>query len=310
MTSGRERVWVALLDSKPARRVMKSGPMKRLRRSAPLASLERWRRRRRARAASRADPERFTGVDTICLMLGHTKSGGSLLGAMLDAHPAVVFGDEVDVPGLVDAGFTSEEVIRVLARSSRREAMKGRVTARRLEGGYSLAIPGSAQGRVGRPRVVGVSRAGPTTRALGESSEVLGVLDQRMAPRRVVFIQVVRAPADSIGAMVLRSGRDAVAAAYDHRSQCQRLEVLRELLGDRLMTVHYEDLVARTAPVLESVLGFLRVEPSPGYLAACSALVATDLASESDKVQWPGAARTVIAETTARFPFLDRYRSP
>ncbi|MGA7272861.1 MAG: sulfotransferase, partial [Acidimicrobiia bacterium] len=260
--------------------------------------------------ANSADPGRFTAVGTLCVLLGHTKSGGSLLGAMLDAHPDVVFGDEVDVMDLVEAGFTADEVIGVLARSSRREAMKGRVTARRLDGGYSLAIAGSDQGRVGRPHVVGVSRAGPTTRILGESPASIALLDERMAPRRVMFVQMVRAPADSVAAMVLRSGRDPVDAAHDHRSQCERLEMLRALLKPRLTTVYYEDLVARTVPTLESVASFLGVQADPDYLRACAALVNADRPGESDRVDWPEAARTVMAETTADFSFLDRYRSP
>lgn len=308
MTSARERTWVAVLDSKPVRKVLKSEPVRRLRRSAPVAVFERWRRRMQARAANRADPGRFAAVDTVCLMLGHTKSGGSLLGAMLDAHPDVVFGDEVDVIDLIEGGYTAEELLRVLARSARREAMKGRVTARRLDGGYSLAIAGSEQGRLGRPRVVGASRAGPTTRILGDSPDDLAALDRRLAPIRVKFIQIVRAPADSVAAMVLRSGRDPVAAALDHRAQCDRLEMLRALLEPRLATIYYEDLVAQTVPTLKSILDFLGVGAPPEYLRACSALVDTDRPGESRRVEWPQAALDVMAETAVRFSFLDRYR--
>ena len=102
------------------------------------------------------------------------KSGTSLLGAMLDAHPDMIVADEVDALRHAEQGYTREGLFQLLERGARGEAEKGRVTARRLDGGYALAVPGGSQGRSARPLVVGDGRAGPTTQALADDPGRLG----------------------------------------------------------------------------------------------------------------------------------------
>ena len=117
----------------------------------------------RAGLSTLRHPDLFSGVETFCAFIGHVKSGGTLLGALLDAHPRALVADEADAFRYFAAGFGRRPTLPPAPKGSRREALKGRVTARRL-GAYDFAVPGQWQGRATRAQVIGDSRASPTTR--------------------------------------------------------------------------------------------------------------------------------------------------
>lgn len=304
-----ERVWVGFLDSPGWRRLSAARFVRGVMGGAAFASLDLRRRRVLATLAARRDPDLARDVETICLFIGHVKSGGSLLGAMIDAHPDALIADEVDVLDHLAAGFSRPQLLAVLAKGSRREAMKGRVTARRLQP-YSLAIGDQWQGRHRRARVIGESRAGPTTRKMGADPRRLEQLVRFAAPARLRFIRVVRNPLDPVGAMVVRGGRTVDDAIADYSAQAERAElVTSQLEKAEVMTVHYETLVDHPAETLSSVLGFLDLEPEPGLVEACVGLVDRSREPERRLVEWTPSQLDGVLGLLERHPRLERYRA-
>lgn len=305
---GAERGWVSLLNSSRMRALRGSAPVQRLLGSKMADRLDLYRRRWLARRAARRDPALLDHLGTICLFVGHVKSGGSLLGAMIDAHTDAVLADEVDVLDHLDQGFSRDQLLRILVRNARREALKGRVTARRL-GGYSLAIPDLWQGRHRVVRVIGESRAGPTTRRLGDDSDHLERLRRFAHPAELRFIHVVRNPLDPIGAMVRRGGRSVEEACRDYAAQVARLERIRSWLEDgEILTVHYEELVESPESTLSRVIGFLGLDTTVAYLSACSDLVDPGRPGERRYVDWSPADLERVRGMVDSCAFLGRYR--
>jgi hypothetical protein len=303
--SGVEPVQRERDTARPVRR--RIGMRRRLLRSKVGQWVLRHRRELLTRREIRRQPHRFDEVETCCLFIGHVKSGGSLLAAVLDAHPDTAFADEMDVVAQVEAGLDREQIFTLLLRGAQREARGGRVTARRLTP-YSLAVPEQWQGGYERLRVVGDSRAGPTTRALGEDVVRLARLRAVMGETRLVFVHVVRNPYESIGAMVRRSGRSVTNAVADHRQQCRRLAELRDRIpAQDLFTLRYEDFVIDPRRHLRELLTFLDLELSESYLEACSGLVRSEPVRERDLVRWEKRDLTEVGRVIARFDFLDGY---
>jgi hypothetical protein len=302
-----ERVWVGLLDSSQWRRLSAGALGRRVLGGSTFRSLEVRRRRLLARLAARRQPDLAQDVETICLFIGHVKSGGSLLGAMIDAHPDALIADEVDALDHLAAGFSRAELLAVMAKGSRREAMKGRVTARRLQP-YSLAIDDQWQGRHRRARVIGESRAGPTTRKLGADPRRLDELVAFAAPARLRFIHVIRNPLDPVGAMVVRGGRTVDDAIADYSAQAERAERIASILDDeQVMAVHYETLIDHPAQTLTSVLRFLDLEPEPGLVGACVGLIDPTRRPERHLVEWTPSQLDEVRALAERHPFLERY---
>lgn len=309
-TTLREKIeehWVSATDSSGWRRMARSAVGSRLLDSRPYRAADTARRFVATSLQRARDPDRFAGVETLCLFLGHVKSGGTLLGALLDAHPNALVADEIDVLRYVGAGFRRDQIFHLLAKGSGREAQKGRVTARRLEP-YSLAVRGQWQGRSDDVRVIGESRAGPTTRRLGRDPDLLPRLHARMNWVTPRFIHVVRHPLDPIAAMVVRGRRSFPDAISDYERQCRTLlELRRRIDAQSLLTVRYEDLVLEPVEGLRTACGFLGLQTDPGYLAACAAIV-RDTRPERRLVEWSAEHTATVRDLIARTPFLDGYR--
>jgi hypothetical protein len=296
----------AVLDSAPWRRLAGSAVGSRVLASDPYLRIDMLRRSVRADRAQRREPHRFDGVAGFLLFIGHTKSGGSLLGALIDAHPNAVVADETDVIQYSEAGFARHQIFDVLVRGAEREAAKGRVTARRIQP-YSLAVPGQWQGRHEAIRVIGDSRAGPTTRRIADDPAALERLQDVLGGIPIHFIQVVRNPIDPMSAMILRSGRSTESAITDYFDQCERLAGIRSRLGSAVHTVHYEDFVEGTLARLRSLCGVLGLDVDDSHLLACTSLVDPSRQPESSRVPWTRCDLDRISEMTARFDFLERY---
>lgn len=296
-----------MIDSESWRRLTRSRAGSRLLGSRSYRAADTARRFVSTSLQSARDPGRFRDVETICIFVGHVKCGGTLIGALLDAHPDAVLADEMDVLRYLSAGFRREQIFDLLLKGSRREARKARVTARRLVP-YSLAVPRQWQGRYEVLRVIGESRAGPTTRRLGREPWLLPRLYERMNGVRPRFVHVVRDPFDPIAAMIVRGKRSFTDASSDYSRQCRTLLELRERIDpEDLLTVRYEDFVRGPQEGLRSVCGFLGLEASDDYLEACASIVDPAFRPERRLVEWRPeqieAVRTMIEQT----PFLDRY---
>ena len=303
-----EREWVQRLDSGSWRRVLGSTVAVRIRSAGPFRSIDLARRSAATKYASRRDPRRFSQVEVLCVFIGHVKSGGSLVGSMIDAHPEALVSDEVDLFRYLDAGFHRQQLCHLVEKGSRREAMKGRVTARRLEP-YSLEVPGSFQGRADRVRVLGDVRAGPTTRRLGAHPELIERMDRVMAPTLPKYIHVIRNPFDPISAMVRRGQRSFDNAIQDYAEQCHRLSELRTRLPpERLLAVRYEAFAKDPATELARVCAFLGLSTSAAYLDGCADVIQSDRLGERYSLDWSAEAIAAVVALIESVPFLSGYR--
>jgi hypothetical protein len=303
-----ERRWVSVIDSARWRRFAKRGPGARLFQSRAYRRLAQSRRFIHTRLASRREPDLFRDVRTFCMFIGQAKSGGTMIGSMLDAHPNAVVADEVDLVRFVEEGFRRDQIFHLMLKGSRREAMKGRVTARRL-GGYSFSVPGQWQGRFAELIVVGESRAGPSTRRLAAAPDLLDQVSRVMGEVDLRFIQIVRNPFDPISAMMLRSGRTFTNAIDDYFLQCTRLEDLRSRIAcSDLLVVRYEEMVRSPQDQLVRICRYLGLEAEPAYLAACAAILDETPRVHRFDVDWDSDRIADVQRRIADFAFLDGYR--
>src|SRR3954451_4148621 len=136
----------------------------------------------------------FAQVETYCMFIGYPRSGHSLIGSLLDAHPDVVIAHEVNVLKLVADGADRRAVIGTLLEAAEAEAMR---PLGRRSSGYSYAVPGQWQGQVRRLRVIGSKYGDKTSNRLGKQPEELKLLKERLrTPLR--FLHVTRNPFDMI----------------------------------------------------------------------------------------------------------------
>lgn len=303
-----ERLWVSWLNSDRWRQFAKWGPGALFFRSAAFKRLDLARRNALTAYQNWADPTTFQDVKTFCFFVGHTKSGCSLLGALLDAHPDVVLADEADALRYVRNGFTREQIYRILLKTARREAMKGRVTARRLTP-YSLRVPGQWQGRYRTLRVIGDSKAGPSTRQLGRDLSLLQRVEETMGGVDVQILHVVRNPFDPISVMMVRGERSFENAVDHYFDYCDTLvQVRARVRADQLLTVPYEEFLSAPSMCLRGLCHFLGLRVSSDYVDACLGILRDKPDRSRDLVEWTPERIAVVQRRMEPYEFLNRYR--
>ncbi len=307
MTTALERLWVGWLNSDRWRAFAKEGPGARVLRSPVYRKLDTARRYALSAYKTYRQPALFEGVKTFCMFIGQVKSGGTLLGSLLDAHPNVVLADEIDVLRYVSAGFKRDQIFHLLLRGARREALRGRITARRLTP-YSLAVPGQWQGRYKNIKVIGDSKAGPSTRKFGQEPELLSQLQATMASVDLRIIQVVRNPYDPISAMMVRGGRSFENAIDHYFEYCHTLVNLRNCLPAASLTaVRYEAFVRQPQQTLGHLCQFLGIEAHDAYLEACAGIVKPTPDQYRQMVDWTPHWIGVVRNRIDQFDFLAGY---
>jgi Sulfotransferase family len=301
-------LWHTFTDSDAFRLFQKRGPGRAIFRSRTFKEINVARNNVRSRAASRRHPQMFREVQMFCFFVGHNKSGASLLGGSLDAHPNVILSDEVDALQYVESGLGRDQIFHLMRKGSEAEARKGRVTARRLEP-YSYWVPGQWQGRFEVPIVMGDSTTGTSTRRIRSNPDLLERLSVVMAGVDVKLIQVIRNPFDPISVMMVRGGRSFQNSIDHYFAACDTLVAIRsDVAPGALLPVRYEEFVADPVQGLARVCGFLGVAADPRYLNACGSIIRRTPDRSRDLVDWTQPWIDLVHERMSAFDFLRGYR--
>lgn len=302
-----ERTWVSIVNSNRFRRFAKQGAGSTLFRSEAYRRLILARNCLSSYVACLTHPSVFKDVETLCLFVGHNKSGTSMVGSLLDAHPEVILADEVHALDYVSAGFSRDQIFHILLKGSRRELLKGRVTARRLTP-YSYLVPGQWQGRYSRLRVIGDGAAGSSTRQFSAEPGLLEHLRDVMGTVDVKFIQVIRNPYDPISVMMVRGKRTFENAIEHYFANCETLVDLRKRLNSSsLFAVRYEDFIGQPELHLTQLCRFLGLQASDDYLRACVSILHRSPRQDRQMVQWDANWAGVVKDRIDQYDFLHGY---
>lgn len=275
----------------PGRRLHQLYHYRGLPRSYVTSSLAGWRRRKL-----------FDDLATFCLFLGHSRSGSSLVGSLLSAHPSVVISHELDVLRYVQLGFRRRQVFHLILE---RDAWFSQ-TDRATKSGYQYEVPGLSQGQVGVLRVIGDKKAGNTANRLAGHPELLPRLRTVVGvPLRLVY--VVRNPFDTVTTMSRKSGHGLQHSIDRFVAQCEVVERVRADSPDDLLAVRFEALVAQPQTSLAELCGFLGVDAPESYLDGCADIVRPGAPRRREEVPWDRGLVEDLEGHIRRFPLLAGY---
>lgn len=247
-------------------------------------------------------------VRSFCLFIGYPRSGHSLVGSLLDAHPDIAIAHEVNVLGLVAGNDLDRRTLfHTLLRRSEADATR---TAGRRATGYSYAVPKGWQGQLRQLRVIGAKSGEKTSLRLGRDPGELNGL-RRIVGAPVRLLHITRNPFDCIArqAAIMKDGvpERTVAGATDFLRRLARFNDRLIESGADVLTVRHESLVRDPQGELRRICSFLRVEPDDEWLAACASIVFATPKRSRDAVEWTDDERAAVDEIIARRPFFAGY---
>lgn len=277
-----------------------------------------------------------------CLFVGPGRTGSTLLGALLNAHPEIAIANEVLLVTRIesDLKFHGPRYTR-LGRAATLAYFVNQADANRRtlrQSGYDYAVNFRAA-KAAAIKVVGDKAAAATAEAIIDPSR-FSRLERlfrkwRLNPR---FIGVARNPYDVITTMCVRRASQGVV------SNCAELKIAdlarefkqaqsAEYIGARLektiqrvddlnraiarlqssdshplLAIRYEDLVADPRAVIKTACDFLGVACASDYLDACAAVVKPVGASRRLLGDfWTPERQAAVQALCAKYPWLQGY---
>ncbi len=251
---------------------------------------------------ARRESARFQAVETFCLFLGHARSGHSLVGALIDAHPQAIIAHELNALRYVEAGFDRSQIYAMILRNSQAHARAGRQWT-----GYSYAVPGQWQGRAQQIRVIGDKRGRATSLTLNRQPDLAERL-QSTVRDRVRFVHVVRNPFDNISTMARRNQKSLSHNIQTYFLICEAVQGIKERSdGSSVLSLRHESFINSPVESLQQVCDHLSLACHDDYAHACSQIIYQSPHQSREKIEWPSEGRARVDEGIARFDFLDGY---
>jgi hypothetical protein len=249
----------------------------------------------------------FEDVKFYCMFVGYPRSGHSLVGSLLDAHPNMVLAHELDALRYLAAGFSRNQIFWLILQ---REVEFGR--AGRTWRGFDYSVPNQWQGRFERIFVIGDKKGGRSTVRLRDAPQQLAQL-KRTIGLPIKLIHVTRNPFDNIATMTRRgherhghASLKEFAEAYF--SRCEAVSNI-ELSHDAEDVIHFklEALIQDPQVALTGLCEFLGVEAIPDYLRACREVVFGSPHKSRYEMPWTPELVREVEYRMSDFAFLAEY---
>ena len=275
-------------------------------------------------------------VEKFVFFIGYPRSGHSMIGSVLDAHPDMVVAHEYflfekctkmlkkgkhifrDKPALFNALFANSYISSKCGWRSDSKTKKG----------YNFNFDFEWQGRFDTLRVIGDKSGGSAAKFIGTrlGSQCLGDLSLLKVP--VVAVHVVRNPYDMIATATLVSS----AKVYDKTSQNVSVHEVKQTalynrarmifnfasivsqliakapnLGISVLEIHIEDYIRDPPNVVRSICTAFDVDCPQDYVDKCTNRTFRDVSRSRDLVQWPSLVLKYVKRNINSFSFFEGY---
>lgn len=272
-------------------------------------------------------------VDRFVFFVGYARSGHSIIGSMLDAHPNVVIAHEYSLfsrwsehPTLFNNRTSLFNTLYNSSCYSVQVGLRSNLVGAKKKG-YTLEIPGWYQGSYeGGISVIGDKAGGMTAQAYRNSKSVFRTMYQQLQATAMIpvhAIHVVRNPYDNIATMVLYNEHvqrttlnetfkyNNVEAlhrqvkAYFH--QVQSVVEMIKNLGLNAITIHHSNFIANPKATMRRLCAELYLTCSERYLHMVAEHTFTTESHTRRLVKWTPELLNMVKDNIARYPVLKAY---
>lgn len=257
--------------------------------------------------------KKFSAVRYFLMFIGYPRSGHTLIGALLDAHPNIMIGMEWDAMQYCRLGFRQHQIFYSLIKNSEafRKVRDNRWT------GYNYKVDGMYQGRLRKLTIIGDKFGGRNALWINEEPELLNKLASTLkVPIKIVH--VIRNPFDTIATMTrwykspkhkkdVTNNLDIVAMIYGY---FLRVEVMQELKKDErfdIYDLYHESFIQDPKNNLRKLIDFLEEDPFKEYLEKCSDIVYQKPNMSRHELVWPAELISFVENKIREYDFLRDY---
>ena len=280
----------------------------------------------------------IAGVKKFVFFVGYSRSGHSIVGTLMDAHPHVIIPHEF----MLFQNFRSlNRVPDSLWRDNlyNRLYKKSAVSADKIRAnpikGYTLGVTGLSQGTYDRYVEVIGDKSGSMTTSEYISSKRNFISNyeklKRMVSVPVCVIHVVRNPFDMIatGVIINEKGNEGFGLMkkesettkipipdakfykytdYKFEQFGAVTEMIENVFGrENVLELHNCDLVADPRGTLTKIFDFLEVNTTEHYLDVCAEKVFKSVSRSRDLMEWTPEQRETVEQKMKKYEMFNRY---
>ena len=280
------------------------------------------------------------GIKKFVFFVGYARSGHSIIGSLMDAHPHIVTSNEFYLfshfseLNKVPEVMWKHNLFGLLYNKSIHDAEGIRRNSKK---GYTLAVGNFWQGKFDRYiEVIGDKSGGETTitylkdkKAFEENYAKL----KRMLSMPIRIIHAVRNPFDIISTKYIYTAMrsndahnlsgSALYALLKSRMSDGALKtiinksfkqftavsvMIEEVFGrENVLEVHNCELVDNPKEVMSRIFRFLQVDASEQFLDICAAKVFKSVSRSRERIIWSPVLRKVVEEKMKHIEVFSRY---
>lgn len=277
------------------------------------------------------------GIERFVLFMGYPRSGHSIIGSMMDAHPNMIIAHEYKLSTKwFDPRFSrrmlannKSYLFNQLYENSYNNAFgKGGWRKERSEKGYNLRL-GMWQGQFTVLRVIGDKAGGHVSRDYLEHPELTWrffreLSDTVQIPLKI--LHVARNPYDMIATAVLyhfsHRGAAKLNASETNKyknpdllslyvenifQRAAAIKAMTEEWGLQTLELHYSDFIKNPKHTLQTICDVLDVACPEDYLQACYNKTFKTISKTRNYVEWTEDARRRVETEMKKYPFFVRY---
>ena len=251
--------------------------------------------------------KRFDDLETYCMFIGYSRSGHTLIGALLNAHPEAQIAHELNALQYIRAGYSKTQLYYLLLQSSQRYSqMEFKL------GGYFYPVPNQSPEKANKLKVIGDKRGAGSTKLLHSHPQLLQRLFNTV-DIKIKFIHIIRNPYDNISTRWKkhrqRGGQRNINSAVEHYfSLCEAVADIKKRLNTQdLFELKHELFIENPKTHLKSLCHFLELDAPPDYLENCASIVYQSPHKSRFEVEWSPEVIEIVKNRIEEFPFLQGY---
>lgn len=252
--------------------------------------------------------KQFKNIENYCIFIGYQRSGSSLIGALLDAHPNAVIAHELNVMQYFEANFNKNQIYYLLQQNSQEYAEKGRNWS-----GYSYQVPNQWQGKYQEIKVIGDKKAALSAIKISKNPQLLQQIKNTVGVP-IKIIHIMRNPYDNITTMFKKSDRKNTNALNFREtieyyfSLCDDINKIKQLVPeDSVYDIKQESVINNPQKNLKELCVFLELEADEAYLQDCASIIFKSPRKTRETTEWKSEDIELVARKISDYDFLQGY---
>lgn len=258
--------------------------------------------------------KKFSHVKEFCLFVGYGRTGHTLIGSLLDAHPNIVIGIEWNPLNLIRLGYKSKNQIyySILKNSQYFSNFYKNVWS-----GYSYRVTNGMQGKYEKITIIGDKSGGLNTTHLYNDYNLLEKMTD-IIQRRPKLIHTIRNPFDVITTTAIRKFEidhlnktpktsDLLKFIQNFFNSAEIIQKLKDENKYEMFDLYHEEFIGSPKENLNNLIEFLGEHADQEYLEKCCAIVYKEPHHSRTNIKWDKNLILYVEEEMKKYAFLKNY---